>query len=544
MIVRISQSAGTGLVRQMVAAHAYWRMKGLIVEMLILNEDVSVYRQPLHDEIINLIRSTTEGTRLETPGGIMVRPLDQIPGEDRMLLESAAKAIFSDKKGTLAEQMNRRKVYTPSVPIFEPSSSGRKLPDETVIAPNDLLFRNGYGGFTPDGKEYVITLYPGTNTPAPWSNVLANPLFGTVISESGGAYTWYENAHEFRLTPWYNDPVKDTSGEAIYIRDEETGQYWSPTPLPARGETPYIIRHGFGYSVFEHTENGIASELWVFVAMDAPVKCSLLKLKNLSGRTRQLSVTGYYEWVLGDTRTRNLLHITTRKDIKTGVLFARNYYNTDFSGRIAFVDIGRCRTVTGDRREFLGPEGSYAHPQAMQRKRLSGKAGAGTDPRGAVQTMFELDPGEEKDIHLLLGSARDEEEMTGLVNRFRQPGIFRKTLEQVREFWNRTLGTVHVETPDPAVNLMANGWLLYQTLSCRIWARSGYYQSGGAYGFRDQLQDVTALSHAAPEWMRHQILEAARHQFCKGDVQHWWHPPLNRGGYVQCFPTITSGCRM
>ena len=398
------------------------------------------------------------------------------------------------------------------------------------LPPRELIFQNGLGGFTRDGHEYVITLEPGQMTPAPWVNVLANPHFGTVISESGGAYTWVENAHEFRLTPWNNDPVSDTTGEAFYIRDEETGQFWSPTPLPARGATPYVIRHGFGYTVFEHTENGIYSELWVYVAMDAPVKFSVLKLRNLSGRPRRISATGYWEWVLSDLRNKSLLHVQTEVGTKTGALLARNYYNTEFPDRIAFVDVDdKGRTHSGDRREFIGRNGSLAQPAAMKRARLSGQVGAGLDPCGAVQVVIDLADGQERETTFRLGVGRNASDVETLVQRFRGPDAGRGALEGVWAYWNRTLGVVNLDTPDPSVNVLANGWLLYQTLSCRVWGRTGFYQSGGAFGFRDQLQDVMALVHAEPRLTREQILRAAAHQFLEGDVQHWWHPPQGRG---------------
>ena len=367
-------------------------------------------------------------------------------------------------------------------------------------------------------------------TPLPWVNVLANPYFGTVVSESGGAYTWVENCHEFRLTPWNNDPVTDATGEAFYIRDEQTGQFWSPTPLPARGATPYVIRHGFGYSVFEHTENGIASELTVYVAMDAPVKFAVLKLRNLSGRPRRLSVTGYWEWVLGDLRHKSLLHLQTEMDPKSGALLARNPYNTEFAERIAFLDVNDVtRTFTGDRKEFLGRNGSLSHPAALKRARLSGKVGAGLDSCGAVQVACDVPAGQEREIIFRLGVGRSAAEVQTLIQRFRRADASRAALEGVWEYWKRTLGAVQVETPDPSVNVLANGWLLYQTLSCRLWGRTGFYQSGGAYGFRDQLQDVMALVHAEPALTREHLLRAAAHQFREGDVQHWWHPPAGRG---------------
>ena len=394
----------------------------------------------------------------------------------------------------------------------------------------DLIFDNGLGGFTRDGREYVITLSADQVTPAPWVNVLANPYFGTVVSESGSAYTWVENCHEFRLTPWNNDPVTDVTGEAFYVRDEQTGQFWSPTPLPARGATPYVIRHGFGYSVFEHTENGIASELTVYVAMDAPVKFAVLKLRNLSGRPRRLSVTGYWEWVLGELRHKSLLHVQTEVDPKTGALLARNPFNAEFAERIAFVDVSDSRrTFTGDRREFLGRNGSLSNPAALKRTRLSGKTGAGLDPCAAVQVTLDLPAGQERETSFRLGVGRSDAEVQTLIRRFRPAEASRGALEGVWQYWNRTLGAVQVETPEPSVNVMANGWLLYQTLSGRLWARTGFYQSGGAFGFRDQLQDVMALVHAEPALTREHLLRAAAHQFREGDVQHWWHPPAGRG---------------
>ena len=500
-----------------------------MAELVILNEDVSVYRQSLHDQITGLIASGIEAQMLDKPGGIFVRRLEQVPNDDRVLLQAVARVVLDDESGTLAEQLERRSPLEPLIPALTPTRSARpEVP--APLPPRDLIFQNGLGGFTRDGHEYVITLQAGQMTPAPWVNVLANPFFGTVVSESGSAYTWVENAHEFRLTPWSNDPVQDTTGEAFYLRDEQTGQFWSPTPLPARGKTPYVIRHGFGYTVFEHTENGISCEMWVYVAMDAPVKFTVLKLRNVSGRPRRVSVTGYWEWVLGDLRQKSLLHVQTEVDLKTGALLARNYYNTEFPDRIAFIDVNDgSRTLTGDRREFLGRNGSLSQPAALKRTRLSGKVGAGLDPCGAVQVTFELADGQERETSFRLGVGRNAADVQSLIQRFRRVDAGRGALEAVWDYWNRTLGAVNVDTPDPAVNVMANGWLLYQTLSCRVWGRTGFYQSGGAYGFRDQLQDVMALVHAAPALTREHLLRAAAHQFREGDVQHWWHPPAGRG---------------
>ena len=529
VLITIHDARNMSLVKELLQAHAYWKMKGLVVELLILNANTSIYRQTLNEQIISLVNASIQAHMLDQAGGIFVKRLEQVPSEDRLLLNAVARVVLDDDHGDLSEQLAKHMVRTPQPLALIPSRSFR--PDhEQTPHPRELIFHNGLGGFTPDGQEYVITLQSGQTTPAPWINVLANETFGTIVSESGSAYTWFENAHEFRLTPWSNDPVQDSSGEALYIRDEETGYYWSPTPLPARGKTPYTIRHGFGYTVFEHSEAGIVSELWVYVARDAAVKFINLKLRNESGRARHLSVTGYWEWVLGDLRPKNLLHIKTQIDTKTGALLARNDYNTEFPERIVFLDLNdSSRTFSADRKEFMGRNGTLKDPAALKRSRLSGKIGAGLDPCGALQVDFDLAPAQTHEINFRLGVGKHLDEVHDLIQRFRRPEACKKALEGVWAYWNHSLGVINLDTPDPSVNLMANGWLLYQTMSSRLWGRTGFYQSGGAYGFRDQLQDVMALVHNEPALTRAHLLRVAAHQFKKGDVQHWWHPPSGRG---------------
>jgi cellobiose phosphorylase len=539
VLLQISDPANIELVRQLVQAHAYWRLKGLAVDLVIWNEDHAGYRQHLQDLIMGLIASGIEASLIDRPGGIFVRPAQQISSEDRILVQSVARVILSDSRGTLAEQIGRRLVDT-QLPRFNPSRVRRVEPvaDETTrrdIVDGDLLFANKFGGFSADGSEYIIALAAGQATPAPWANILANPEFGTVVSESGGAYTWSENAHEFRLTPWHNDPVGDVSGEAFYLRDEETGHFWSPTPLPRRGTGDYLTRHGFGYSTFEHREDGIRSELCLYVALDAPIRFSTLKVRNDSGRPRRVSVTGYVEWVLGDLRSKSAMHVVTESEPASGAMFARNSYNTEFPGRVAFFDVDDPgRVITGDRNEFLGRNGTLRAPAAMARARLSGRVGAGLDPCAAIQVAFDLADGEEREIIFRLGAGKDAKAASELVQRFRGAGIARDALDAVRAHWHKILSTVRVQTPDPAIDVLANGWLMYQTIACRYWARSGFYQSGGAYGFRDQLQDTMAMVHAAPQNSRKHLLLCAAHQFPEGDVQHWWHPPLDRGVRTRC----------
>ncbi len=339
------------------------------------------------------------------------------------------------------------------------------------------------------------------------------------------------------MTPWENDPVSDGCGEALYLRDEESGQFWSPTSLPCPGspDHPTVARHGFGYSVFEHSEGGIHSELWIYVDANAPVKFLVLKLRNDSGRPRRLSATAYVEWVLGDQRAKSAPYVVTNTDPGTGALFACNPYSTEFADRVAFLDADDMTgTVTGDRAEFVGRNGTLQRPAAMGRTRLSNRLGATLDPCAAIQVPFDLFAGQEREITFRLGAGRSIEDAANLVHRHRGTAMARGALEAVWQYWNHTLGAVQVETPDPALDVLTNGWLLYQTLACRMWARSGCYQSGGAFGFRDQLQDAMALIHCEPRLLREQLLLCAAHQFREGDVQHWWHPPSGRGVRTRC----------
>ncbi len=548
VLVRIRDRTRIELVRQAVQAHAYWRMKGVAVDLVIWNEDNSVYRQTLQDAIMDLVAASLEAALVDKPGGIFVRRGEQMSEEDRALLQTVARVILLDDAGTLHEQVERRGRTELSIPLLarraegggrrteeNAVSSALRPPSSVLPPPRDLAFFNGLGGFSRDGREYVMLLGPGQTTPAPWVNVIANPQLGTVVSESGCAYTWAENSHEFRLTPWYNDPVTDVCGEALYVRDEETGQFWSPSPLPARGQNPYVARHGFGYSMFECAQDGILTELSVYVAMDAPVKFARLKIANRSGRRRELSVTGYWELVLGELRDKSLMHVVTELDPICGALFARNWYSAEFADRVVFVDASETiKTVTADRTEFLGRNGTPANPAAMRRVRLSGRVGAGLDPCAAMQVPTALEDGQEKEIVFILGAAAGEDQARQLVQRFRGAAQAYAALEGVWHYWSRTLGPLYVESPDPSVNFLANGWLIYQTLACRMWARTGFYQSGGAFGFRDQLQDAMALVHAEPRLLREHLLRAAGRQFREGDVQHWWHPPAGRGVRTHC----------
>jgi cellobiose phosphorylase len=542
VLLKIEKQSSMLLVKQLVQAHAFWRLKGLNVDLVIWNEERTGYRQDFQNDLLGLIPAEL----VDRPGGIFIRASDQISSEDRILIQTVARLNLSDLDGTLAEHVKRKQALRTPVPSLIPTQVHKPGQSEIDI-PDDLLFYNGLGGFSPDGTEYVIIQKKNKHTPTPWVNVIANPDFGTVISESGTAYTWAVNAHESRLTPWKNDPVSNGGGEAFYIRDEETGNFWSVTALPRPGNTPYITRHGFGYSVFEHLEDDIHTEMVVYVDIEVSIKFHVLKIRNDSGRSRKLSVTGYVEWVLGDNRVKNAMYVHTELDSLSGAILAKNPYNTEFSNKVAFFDTDDPKkTYTADRTEFIGRNGSLQNPEAMSRQKLSGKVGLALDPCTALQVTIDLADGEEKEIIFRLGAGQDKENSSYIAYQFRGSAAAAEALEKVKEYWKNAIGVIQVETPDPAINIITNGWLNYQTLSSRIWGRSGFYQSGGAYGFRDQLQDVMSLLHGAPQLARKQILLAASRQFKEGDVQHWWHPPFGRGVRTRCsddylwLPLVTS----
>ncbi|MDR6713751.1 cellobiose phosphorylase [Pseudomonas hunanensis] len=536
VLVQIADPANIQLVKQMVHAHAYWRQKGLALDLVIWNEDQAGYRQQLQELIMGVVASGSEAALLDRAGGIFVRPAQQLSDEDRVLLLSVARLVLSDSHGSLAEQLHRRRgppaparfVATPALPA---SPHTRPAPPRKTA----LLLENPYGGFSADGCEYIIPVLPGRATPAPWVNILANAQFGSVISQAGSAYTWRDNAHEYRLTPWHNDPVSDPSGEALYLRDEDSGEVWSATAQPCPGPGNYRTRHGFGYSVFEYAEEGLSSELWVYVALEAPVKFSRLMLHNSSDRPRRLSATAFVEWVLGDLRSKAAMHVVSETDPVSGALFARNAFSIEFSGHVAYLDCDLpSLSITCDRSEFLGRNGHLQAPAGLRQARLSGRTGGGLDPCAAIQVSVLLAPGERREVVFRLGAEADAAAATQRVLQLRGVRAALAELDKVQTYWRQTLGRVRIETPEPALDVLVNGWLMYQVIACRFWARSGFYQSGGAIGFRDQLQDSMAMVHAAPAAARQHLLTCAAHQYLQGDVQHWWHPPLQRGVRTRC----------
>ncbi len=533
LLVRVADTEQGGQLRRFVQAHAYWRRRGLLVDLVIVNEQETNYGQAVQGAIWRLLQRTNAVQALNQRGGIFLLRRDQMRPPEYTLLQTVARVVLDADQTDLTEQFADGAQAPSPLPdlIVSLSPQEAAAPMPPLPRPHDLHFDNGLGGFTADGRDYAIYLEPGVTTPAPWINVVANEHFGFIASESGGGYSWAENSGENRLTAWRNDPVTDMPAEALYLRDEETGEVWSPTPLPAPADAAYSVRHGAGYTEYAHHSHGLAQRVRLFIAPDAPVKYIQVRLRNHLARGRRLTVTFYAEWVLGGEHSVTTPFLTPDfHDADVPYLTVRNPYHAEFGSHHAFLATTKeIHGYTTDRTEFLGRNGDYARPAALRRVGLNDWTQPGRDICGALQVHIDLPPDGEEEFCFVLGQGENAEAAADLVQTYCRPDAAADAWTNTRRTWDELLGAVQVETPDCGMNLVLNRWLLYQALACRIWGRSALYQSSGAYGFRDQLQDVMALVHVRPDLVREQLLRAARHQFVEGDVLHWWHPPGARG---------------
>lgn len=534
MVLRAAQGSSE-ILEELVGAHQLWRRMGLETDLVILQGGGSAYIEPLREEVVETLRDVGAIEMLGRKGGIHLLFSDQIGPDQVHLLEAVAAVLLDETQGTLSQQMEQAMQPASPLPLFVPSMPELDAPISAPERPTDLLFDNGIGGFSADGREYVIHLEASETTPAPWSNILANDGFGCLVTESGGGFSWAINSGENRITPWTNDPVSDRPTEILYLRDEETAAVWSVTPAPAGRDAACQVRHGTGYSTWHKHAHGLEQELLVFVPTDAPVKIVRLRVRNLTERHRRLTATHYTEWMLGSLPSMARPHVRCGYDADARALLAHNCWNPDFADRFAFLTASRKpHGFTTDRREFLGAEADLARPAGLGRWGLSGEASGGLDPCGVYQVHLDLAPGGSDEVIFVLGQGTDETEALAMAERWRDPRSVEDALKELHEHWDGILGAVQVHTPDRAFDLMVNRWLIYQSLSSRILARTGFYQASGAIGFRDQIQDVLALLYSEPERVRSHILLCAEHQFEEGDVLHWWHPPSDRGVRTRC----------
>jgi cyclic beta-1,2-glucan synthetase len=538
VLLQMEDATALPLARQLLVAQEYWRVKGLRADVIILNEQPVDYLDDVQNALLRLAQEPSWAGWFGKPGGLFLLRSEGMPDVDRRLLSAVARVVLRGDLGDLVSQLER-----PAPWLYEghdvPRAAELTAPGPASIPVEipPLVMENGLGGFTRDGREYVIALDGERETPLPWSNVLANSGFGTIVSSSGSAFTWAGNSRENRLTPFVNDPLCDPTGEALYLRDEDSGVVWgaTPGPLPRRADARWVIRHSAGVTRYEHAVAGIEQELTILVAPDDPVKLAILTITNTTHVRKRLSVFGYVEWCLGPPRAGERRFVITEMDNETRVMLAHNAYNAEFHDSVAFwTATVPPQSYTGDRAEFVGRNRTLSAPAALFRERLDGRTGAGLDSCGALQLLVEIAPGESRRVAFALGQGKDRSHASQLAARYSSLETVEATLAAVGRMWDDMLGAIQIRTPDDSFDLIVNRWLLYQTLSCRIWARSGPYQPGGAFGFRDQIQDVLALMYTRPDLCRSHLVYAASRQFVQGDVQHWWHPPGGRGTRTRC----------
>ncbi|HEY1959531.1 MAG TPA: glucoamylase family protein [Polyangiaceae bacterium] len=534
VVVRIDHPDFADLFAELLRAHEFFRLNGVAIDLVALNEELPGYMQPQQQTLLSVVRASPGAARLDQRGGVFVRRMHEMTEGDRMLLLADARVVLAASRGSLARQLRRITVEGAARPAdLVPSRKAQELPSRTPPRPA-LGFDNGIGGFAEGGREYVATVSESSLPPMPWSNVMARAHFGTLVTESGASFTWFENSQRHRLTPWSNDPISDPSGETFFLRDDEDGSVWSPTPLPAGGDATFTVRHGQGYSVFEHTRGDLAVELIVFVSPNECAKTWRIRVRNEGKRARSLSLFGIVEWVLGETREKSRVSVMTEWDAAVPAILAENPLSLHPNRRAFFTASAPIASVSGDRDEVFGAAGSRRRPVALERVSLSNRVGTGLDPCAALQVPVKIAAGETTTVSFVLGESDSGDTARTVARHQRDPAVIERELAEAKAAWDRMLGSIVVRTPDSAFDMLVGRWLLYQVASCRVFGRSAFYQSGGAYGFRDQIQDVLALLHARPDVAREHLVRCAARQFLEGDVQHWWHPSSGEGVRTRC----------
>ncbi|SHI04026.1 Cellobiose phosphorylase [Clostridium collagenovorans DSM 3089] len=519
-------------LKQILLAHEYWSSKGLRVDLVVINLEGSNYYEPVQGNIMDAIYMSALREKQNKPGGVFVYNKASMNEEDVELLKALAKLVLDPDKGSVLTQGIEEKSEGEDFEFREKIISKVTCKgEENNIEIPELKYFNGYGGYDLKNNEYVINLYNNLSTPAPWINIISNGDFGFHVSESGASYTWAKNSREFKITTWNNDWVSDTPSEVFYIRDNDNSEVFTITKSPINNGGQYVVKHGFGYSIFEHKQNDIYGKMTMFSSMNKNIKFCKINLKNTCDKEKNLTLSYYAHMVLGVVPQHDAAHIYSDVSGKKKYIYSRNPYSMHFNKYYSYLKlIGiEGESFTGDRSEFIGRGKSLSNPSALSKEKLSNTLGAGIDPCLATMGNIKLKPNEEKELVVLFGVGEELKEIDKEISEYSSIEKVDNEFKESKDYFKKLLTHIEIKTPDESMNLLVNGWLMYQTLVCRIWARTGFYQSGGAYGFRDQLQDSMSLTYLNPTLTRNQILYSASRQFIEGDVQHWWHPGVDSG---------------
>jgi len=533
LLVKIKYVNDVETVKELLKAHEYLRLKNVVFDLVILNEEKNSYEKYVNEALLSAVLSSNSSYLLNSFGGIFILDSNNLKKEEKDLLQLVSSMIFDAHRGGIEEQIDELeddiKGELPNYVLEKEKRELYKEYNNDLLALPELKYFNELGGFLENGKEYIIKLNKETKTPMPWSNILVNKQFGTLVTAAGGGYTWNKNSRENRLTTWYNETIEDIPAEVIYIKDKEEKTSWSITLNPKSNSQDYIAKFGFGYSEFINSNLGISTNLNIFVPQNDDVKINKLNIKNNMSYKRSLKIVYYLNLSLGMDIAKHAEYINIEKDETFNLIYLKNIFKNEFKDEFAYVSCSeKISGYTGSKEEFFGL-GDISNPQGLNLINFSNQNSIGQSNIIAIEIDTEIDANESKDISIILGSTTSKEVAKDVAYKYYKISNCNKELENTKEFWNEHLNVLQVKTPVESTNILLNAWLLYQVISSRLWGRTGYYQSGGAFGFRDQLQDVLGIIYVLPEQVRAQIIEHAKHQFYEGDVEHWWHKESKKG---------------
>ena len=534
LLVKIKDANDIYIIKEILKAYEFFRIKNITVDLVILNEEENVYERYVKEAVEAEIMNRHLMYLINQPGGIFILNTNEI--EDGKLLEFRANLIINAHKGnikTIIKELEEDYINSLPKKMYEENKKENIIMEEekstSLIDTTKLKYYNKYGGFLEESKEYVIKTDKENTLPVVWCNVLANKNFGSIVTNNASGYTWYKNCKLNRLTELTNNPLVDMPQEIIYIKDKENGKSWTLSQNINNDNEEYYTIYGFGYAKYMQMRLGLLQELTTFVPTNDNVKINILRIKNTMPHQRKIKIIYYIKPVLGEEIIKSAGSINVNFDKDSNIIFAKNLYNQEIENIQCYISSSQnIKAYTGSKRNFIG-NGDIKNPEALNMQKLDNQNSLGRESIIAIQLELELKAYEDKEISIVLGEEETKEKMQEIAYQYTIVENCKKELEKTTKYWQETVRTLQVKTPVESMNLLLNGWLVYQTIACRLWARTGFYQSGGAYGYRDQLQDTMGMKYINPELMKEQLIKHAHHQFIEGDVEHWWHEETKKG---------------